>query len=56
MVLSDRFARKRQPVDRYWLKPSAKNKTVEEYRSMVAAYLNSTNFHKRWKSLKAQVT
>jgi hypothetical protein len=47
---------KRQPVDRYWLKPSAKNKTVDEYRSMVAAYLNSTNFHKRWKSLKAQVT
>eukprot|EP00775_Hariotina_reticulata_P006257 gene6257-6495_t len=54
VVLADRFTSKRQPVDRYWLKPTAKNKTVEEYRSMVAAYLNSTIFHKRWSSLKAQ--
>jgi len=34
----------------------ATNKTVQQYRSSVAAYLNSTEFKQRWDALKGQVS
>jgi hypothetical protein len=35
---------------------TAPNKTLAEYRSKVAAYLNSTEFKQRWDALKTQVS
>jgi hypothetical protein len=46
----------RRPVDNVILPTlKAKNKTVEQYRSKVSAYLGSSEFKQRWDALKAQV-
>lgn len=47
----------RRPVDNVILPTlKAKNKTVEQYRSKVSAYLSSSEFKQRWDALKAQTT
>jgi hypothetical protein len=46
----------RHPLENVILpKLKATNKTVEQYRSKVSEYLNSSEFNKRWDALKAQV-
>lgn len=47
----------RHVVDNVMLsKLTAKNKTVEEYRSKVSQYLSSSGFKQRWDALKTQVS
>ena len=43
------------PVEGFWIEPTAKNRTVHEYRQKVADFLKSSEFQERWKKLKEQV-
>ncbi|WIA31646.1 hypothetical protein OEZ86_002526 [Tetradesmus obliquus] len=56
-VFYDKTRLPRKPVENYWLpEAGAKNQTFRDYRSKVAAYLNSTEFKQRWDALKQQTT
>jgi hypothetical protein len=56
-VFYDKTCLPRKTVENYWLpEPGAKNQTFRDYRSKVAAYLNSTEFKQRWDALKQQVS
>jgi hypothetical protein len=56
-VFFDKTRMPRKPVENFWLQePGATNQTFRDYRTKVAAYLNSTEFKQRWDALKQQVS
>eukprot|EP00882_Tetradesmus_deserticola_P023409 GHRQ01025472.1.p1 GENE.GHRQ01025472.1~~GHRQ01025472.1.p1 ORF type:complete len:252 (+),score=57.51 GHRQ01025472.1:466-1221(+) len=56
-VFYDKTRMPRKPVENFWLpEAGAKNQTFKDYRSKVAAYINSTEFKQRWDALKQQTT